>query len=125
MPVDGRDPSSLGVRVELAGELLGRSGLEELRVFRVLWGAIVRQLHVRIFRNAEFELTLTERIEQLEGALSSLPGRTAEEKQVGKDIHSECDRLKRELQNLSGAEREHERQHEAQKQEDPEEDQVK
>jgi hypothetical protein len=87
-----------------------KPALEELRVFRVLWGAIVRQLHVRIFRNAEFDLTLTERIEQLERALSSLPGRTAEEKQLGKDIHSECDRLKRELENLSGAEREHERQ---------------
>jgi len=87
-----------------------KPGLEELRVFRVLWSEIVRQLHVRILRNAEFELTLTERIEQLERLLNSLPGRTAEEKQLGKDIYSERDRLKRELENLSGAEREHERQ---------------
>jgi hypothetical protein len=87
-----------------------KPGLEELRVFRVLWSAIVRQLHVRIFRNLEFDLTLTERIEQLERLLNGLPGRTAEDMQSGKDIHSECDRLKRELGNLSGAEREHERQ---------------
>jgi hypothetical protein len=87
-----------------------KPGLEELRIFRVLWSAIVRQLHVRIFRNAEFELTLAERIEQLERLSNGLPGRTAEEKQSKKDIHAECDRLKRELENLSGAEREHERQ---------------
>lgn len=87
-----------------------KPALEELRVFRVLWSEIVRQLHVRIFCNAEFELTLTERIEQLEQLLSSLPGRTAEEKQLGKDLSSVCDRLKRELQNLSEAERAYERQ---------------
>jgi hypothetical protein len=86
-----------------------KPGLEELRAFRVLWSAIVRQLHVRIFHNAEFELTLAERIEQLEQLLSGLPGRTAEEKQSVKDIRSECDRLKRELENLGEAERENER----------------
>jgi hypothetical protein len=87
-----------------------KPGLEELRAFRVLWSVIVRQLHVRIFRNAEFELTPTERIEQLEQLLSCIPGRTAEEKQSRKNIRSECDRLKGELEKLSGAEREEERQ---------------
>ena len=87
-----------------------KPGLEELRAFQVLWSVIVRQLHVRIFRNAEFELTPTERIEQLEQLLSCIPGRTAEEKQSRKNIRSECDRLKGELEDPSGAEREEERQ---------------
>lgn len=86
-----------------------KPGLEELRAFRVLWSTIVRQLHVRVFHNAEFELTLAERIEQLELFLSGLPGRTAEEKQSRQDIHSECDRLKREREHLGEAERENER----------------
>jgi hypothetical protein len=87
-----------------------RPSLEELRTLRTLWSVVVRQLHVRIFRNAEFELTLTGMIEQLELLLCGMRGRTAEEVQAGKNIRSECDRLKRELESLSVTAREEERQ---------------
>jgi len=52
--------------------------LEELRTIQLLWSTVVRRLHVRIYRNPEFALTLTEQLEQLERLLSSVPGRPAQ-----------------------------------------------
>jgi hypothetical protein len=83
--------------------------LEQLRTIQLLWSMVVRRLHVRIYHNAEFELTLTEQIEQLQQQLSGIPARTLEEKQVRKSIQATCDRLKQKLENLSAADREKER----------------
>jgi hypothetical protein len=90
----------------------GEPGLEQLRTIQLLWSMIVRQLHVRIYRNVDFELTLTEQIEQIEQLqhlLSGTPGRTLEDKQVRESLQAECDRLKQELENLSDEDRKKER----------------
>lgn len=91
--------------------LAGREpDLEELRAIESYWGIIVRQLHVRIYHNAEFELTLSEQIEQLEQLLNSAPGRSVLEKQLEKTAYTELDSLKQQQNNLSEAEKDKERQ---------------
>lgn len=87
----------------------GEPDLEQLRTIQLLWSMCVRRLHVRIYRNAEFELTLTEQIEQLQQLLSGIPARMLEEKQVRESIQAACDRLKQELAHLSDADKAKER----------------
>jgi hypothetical protein len=90
----------------------GEPGLEQLRTIQLLWSMIVRQLHVRIYRNAEFELTLTEQIEQIEQLqhlFRGTSGMTLEEKQMRESLQAACDRLKQELENLSDEDRKKER----------------
>lgn len=83
--------------------------IEELRNTEVLWSMVVRQLHARIYRNQEFELTLSEQIEQLEQLLRETPGRTMEEKRLKSIVQAEYDQLKHKYENTSEAEREKER----------------
>ena len=88
----------------------GEPDLEQLRTIQLLWSMSVKRLHVRIYHNAEFELTLTEQIEQLQHLLSGIPARTLEDKHARESIQAAYDRLKQELKNLSDADREKERQ---------------
>lgn len=88
----------------------GKPGREELRDIQVFCGMIVRQLHVRIYHNPEFALTLTEQIEQLEHLLSEIPGRSEEERRSKSAVQAEYNRLKQERARMSEAEQEQERQ---------------
>jgi len=88
----------------------GKPDREELGDIQVYWSMIVRRLHVRIYRNPEFALTLTEQMERLEQLLSNIPGRSEEERRSRRAVQVEYNRLKQERERMSEAEREQERQ---------------
>jgi len=88
----------------------GQPDREELGDIQVYWGMIVRRLHVRIYHNPEFALTLTEQMERLEQLLSYIPGRSEEERQSIRALQVEYNRLKQECERMSEAEQEQERQ---------------
>lgn len=87
-----------------------------LQTMETCWSTILSHLHVRVYRNPEFELTLSEKLEQMEQFLSDLPRRTAEEKRLHKIVEAECAGLRQDYRRLSQAERQQER-HERQKRE--------
>lgn len=87
-----------------------------LQTMETCWSTILSHLHVRVYRNPEFELTLSEKLEQMEQFLSDLPRRTAEEKRLHKIVEAECAGLRQDYRRLSQAERQQER-HERRKRE--------
>jgi hypothetical protein len=48
----------------------GEPDIEDLKNIEILWAEAVRHLHVRIYDNPEFEMTITEQYEQLEKLVS-------------------------------------------------------
>lgn len=88
----------------------------ELQTMEICWSEVLSHLHVRVYRNPEFELTLSEKLEQMEQFLSDLPQRTAEEKRLYRIVEAECAGLRRDYQQLSQTERQQER-HERRKRE--------
>jgi hypothetical protein len=97
----------LHVQRALAGE---EPGIKDLRTIQLLWSMVVRQFHVRVYHNSEFEPTLTEQIENTESLLNGISGRTEAGKRSKEVVHAECERLKQEYANLSDAAKEQERQ---------------
>jgi hypothetical protein len=83
---------------------------ETLRTLQLYWSTIVKRLHVRIYHNPEFELTLNERIAQVEQQLREIAGRTEEERRLKRDGEVEYARLKLEQERLGEAEQEQQRQ---------------
>ena len=51
----------------------GEPDIEDLKNIEILWAEVVRRLHVRIYDNPEFEMTITEQYEQLEKLVSIAP----------------------------------------------------
>jgi hypothetical protein len=79
-----------------------------LQTMETCWSTILSHLHVRVYRNPEFELTLSEKLEQMEQFLSDLPRRTAEEKHLHQIVEAECARLRQGYRRLSQAKHEQE-----------------
>ncbi len=88
----------------------GEPDIEDLKNIEILWAEVVRRLHVRIYDNPEFEMTITEQDEQLEKLVSVTPVRTEEEKAYKIVLQAEYERLKTEIHNMSEEKKEHERQ---------------
>ena len=87
----------------------GEPDIEDLKNIEILWAEIVRRLHVRVYDNPEFEMTITEQVEQLEKLVSIAPVRTEEEKAYKAVLQAEYERLKTEIIIMSEEEKEHER----------------
>ena len=79
----------------------GNPGAETTRTLQRYWSVIVRRLHVRVYHNPEFELTLPERIAQVEQELQEMAGSTEEEREVKKEGEAWWARLKEELAGMS------------------------
>jgi hypothetical protein len=88
----------------------GEPDIEDLKSIEILWAEVVRRLHVRIYDNPEFEMTITEQFEQLEKLVSIAPARTQEEKAYKAVLQAEYERLKTEILNISAEKKEQERQ---------------
>ena len=88
----------------------GEPDIEDLKNLEILWAEVVRRLHVRIYENPEFEMTITEQFEQLEKLVSIAPARTEEEKAYKSVLQAEYERLKTEIHSMSEQKRELERQ---------------
>ena len=88
----------------------GEPDIEDLKSIEILWAEVVRRLHVRIYDNPEFEMSITEQFEQLEKLVSIAPARTEEEKAYKAVLQAEYDRLKTEIANMSEAKKEQVRQ---------------
>lgn len=88
----------------------GEPDIEDLKNIEILWSEVVRRLHVRVYDNPEFEMTITEQFEQLEKLVSIAPIRTEEEKAYKAVLEAEYERLKTEIHNMSEEKREQERQ---------------
>ena len=87
----------------------GEPDIEDLKSIEVLWADVVRRLHVRVYDNREFEMTITEQIEQLDKLVSTTPARTEEEKTYKTVLLAESERLNAERNALSEVEKEYER----------------
>ncbi|HYX51255.1 MAG TPA: hypothetical protein VE843_16025 [Ktedonobacteraceae bacterium] len=88
----------------------GEPDIEDLKTIEILWAEVVRRLHVRVYDNPEFEMTVTEQYEQLEKLISIAPVRTEEEKAYKAVLEAEYNRLKNEIHNMSEVKKEQERQ---------------
>jgi hypothetical protein len=88
----------------------GEPDIEDLKNIEILWAEVVRRLHVRIYDNPEFEMTITEQCEQIEKLVSIAPARTEEEKAYKTVLQAEYDRLKTEINNMSEEKKQQERQ---------------
>jgi hypothetical protein len=88
----------------------GEPDIEDLKSIEILWAEVVRRLHVRIYDNPEFEMTITEQFEKLEKLVSITSARTKEEKAYKAVLQAEYERLKSEIHNMSEEKKEHERQ---------------
>jgi len=86
----------------------GEPDIEDLKNIEVLWADVVRRLHVRVYDNREFEMTITEQIEQLDKLVTTTPARTEEEKTYKTILLAEYERLNAEKNALSEVEKEHE-----------------
>lgn len=96
--------------IHLKNTLAGQEqDIEMIRRIQVLWGTIVRRLHVRLYHCPEFEPTLTEQLEQLEELPAPSQVNTEEEKQLQHALKATKDRLRRELEAMSDDERAQER----------------
>ena len=91
------------------GLVSGEPDIEDLKIIEILWADVVRRLHVRVYDNREFEMTITEQIEQLDKLVSTTPSRTEEEKAYKAVLLAEHERLNAESNALSEEEKEHER----------------
>lgn len=87
----------------------GEPDIEDLKNIEILWAEVVRRLHVRVYENPEFAMTITEQYEQLEKLVSITPARTEEEKAYRAVLQVEHERLKSEIQAMSEEQKEHER----------------
>src|SRR5262249_17075781 len=83
----------------------GEPDVEDLKNIEVLWAEVVRRLHVRIYDNQEFEMTLSEQIEQLEKLIATTSERTPEEKAYKAALQAEHERLMAERRALSEEEK--------------------
>lgn len=88
----------------------GKPDIEDLKTLEILWAEVVRRLHVRVYENPEFEMTITEQFEQLEKLVAIAPTRTEDEKAYKAVLEAEYNRLKNEIHNMSEEKREQERQ---------------
>jgi hypothetical protein len=88
----------------------GEPDIEDLKTIEILWAEVVRRLHVRIYENPEFAMTITEQFEQLEKLVSITPARTQEEKAYKAVLQAEYERLKNEIHSMPEEEKAHERQ---------------
>jgi hypothetical protein len=88
----------------------GEPDIEDLKTIEILWAEVVRRLHVRVYENPEFEMTITEQCEQFEKLVSIAPVRTEEEKAYKTVLQAEYERLKTEIHTMSEEQKEHERQ---------------
>jgi hypothetical protein len=88
----------------------GEPDIEDLKNIEILWAEVVRRLHVRIYDNPEFEMTITEQCEQLEKLVSITSARTQEEKAYKAVLQAEYERLKTDIHNMSEEKKEHEKQ---------------
>lgn len=57
----------------------GEPDIEDLKSIEVIWADVVRRLHVRVYDNREFAMTISEQIGQLDKLVSTTPTRTEEE----------------------------------------------
>ncbi len=91
--------------------LEGREAEKDLlQELQVLWTTLVRQWHVRVYHNPEFELTLTEQIEQQAQLMEMLRGNSVEEKKVQILSKGVYNRLKQRYAMMSKEEQAQERQ---------------
>ena len=88
----------------------GQPDIENLKNIEMLWAEVVRRLHVRVYGNPEFEMTITEQCERLEKLVSIYPAWTEEEKAYKAVLQAEYERLKIEFHSMSEEQKEHERQ---------------
>ena len=88
----------------------GEPDIADLKSIEILWAEVVRRLHVRIYDNPEFAMTITEQFEHLEKLVTISPARTEEEKAYKAVLQAEYERLKTEIHNMSEEQKEHERQ---------------
>ena len=88
----------------------GELDIDDLKNIEILWAEVVRRLHVRIYENTAFEMTITEQFEQIEKLVSITPTRTEEEKVYKAVLQAEHERLKTEIHSMSEEQKEHERQ---------------
>jgi len=84
--------------------------VEVIRSIQLLWGTVIRRLHVRLYHCPEFEPTLTEQIEHLEQLPSATQGHTAEEEQLRQALNATHAHFRHNLEAMSAAERAQERQ---------------
>jgi hypothetical protein len=73
--------------------------VEIIRQIQLLWGTVIRRLHVRIYRCPEFEPTLTEQIEDLE----QLPGASQSNTQEGEKIRHALEASRERLRRIHAA----------------------
>ena len=88
----------------------GEPDIADLKSIEILWAEVVMRLHVRIYDNPEFAMTITEQFEHLEKLVTISPARTEEEKAYKAVLQAEYERLKTEIHNMSEEQKEHERQ---------------
>jgi hypothetical protein len=88
----------------------GEPDIEDFKNIEILWAEVVRRLHVRIYDNPEFEMTITEQYEQLEKLVSIALARTHEGKAYIAVLQAEYERLKTDIHNMSEEKKEHEKQ---------------
>jgi len=88
----------------------GEPDIDDLKTIEILWAEVVRRLHVRVYDNPEFAMTLTEQYEQIEKLVTIAPARTREEKAYKAVLQAEYERLKNEIQSMSKEQLEHENQ---------------
>lgn len=84
--------------------------VQELRTIQLYWSMIVRQLHVRVYHHPDFELTLSEHIEQIEKLLLGLSERTDESRRTKQVVLLEYDCLLHQRACLSDEEKAQEKQ---------------
>jgi hypothetical protein len=82
----------------------GNPGAEMTRTLQRYWSVIVRRLHVRVYQNPEFELTLLDHIAQVEQEIREMAGRTEEVGEAKKEGEAQLASLKQELTNMSETE---------------------
>ncbi len=87
----------------------GEPDVEDLKNIEILWAEVVKRLHVRVYDNHEFEMTLSEQIEQLEKLICTTSERTQEEKAYKAVLQAEHERLRAARSAMSEEEKEHER----------------
>lgn len=88
----------------------GEPDIEDLKSIEILWAEVVRRLHVRVYDNPEFEMTITEQFEQLEKLVSITPARTEEEKKYKAVLQAEYERLKTVIHTMTEEKKEQEKQ---------------
>jgi hypothetical protein len=87
----------------------GEPDIEDLKTIEILWAEVVRRLHVRVYDNHEFEMTLSEQIEQLEKLIATTSECTQEEKMFKSVLTAEHQRLCSERSAMSEEDKVHER----------------